>query len=31
MRGDGILIEEVRIFDPSDTLIGGGGLSLRAR
>ena len=31
MKGDGVVIEGVRIFDALDTLIGGGGLSLRAR
>ena len=31
MRGDGVVIEEVRIFDASHTLIGVGGVSLRAR
>jgi len=29
MKGDGVVIESVRIFDASGTLIGGGGVSLR--
>jgi hypothetical protein len=31
VRGYGILIEAIRIFDGSDTLIGGGGVALRSR
>ncbi len=31
VRGYGMLIEAIRIFDGSDTLIGGGGVALRSR
>ena len=31
LRGDGVVIEEVRIFDASDTLLGVGGVTFGAR